>query len=104
MWQQHQSLRSVSKLNMKFPKPRHEIARFLEEITMPTIVKEIPDKTLACFTYKNYAAKNLKFSTEYVIVATPVSKPITKPILLILAAAVLTADQIPPIVVSLNSK
>ena len=63
IWQQ--TVRHRGKFSYKFPKPRHDIARFLEEITKPEIIKEIPNPVDKCVELKKSVAKALKFgSTE----------------------------------------
>lgn len=48
------------------PHPRHDIARYLEEITKPVIVKEIADPIERCLMLKSNIAKNLRFSSKEV--------------------------------------
>jgi hypothetical protein len=48
------------------PHPRHEIARHLEELTKPVIIKEIPDPIEICLDQKSRIAKRLKFSSNEV--------------------------------------
>ena len=62
VWQQ--SVRHRGKLNLKFPRPRHEIPRFLEEITKPVIEREVPDPIEKCIGFKSDNAKRLKLSTN----------------------------------------
>ena len=59
LWQQ--SVRYRGKYNYKFPKPRHDVARFLEDITKPVIIRELPDPVESCAGSKTLLAKNLKF-------------------------------------------
>lgn len=62
IWQQ--SVRHRGKYNVKMPHPRHDIARYLEEITKPVIIKELPDPVENCLKLKTNIAKSLKFSTK----------------------------------------
>ena len=64
IWQQ--TVRHRGKFNVKMPKPRHDIARYLEEITKPVLIKEIPDPTEKCAEAKNRIALRLKFNTDTV--------------------------------------
>lgn len=62
-----QTVRYRGKFNHKMPHPRHDIARYLEEITKPVLIKEIKDPIDGCLTYKSRLAKSLKFSTNEAI-------------------------------------
>lgn len=68
IWQQ--TVRHRGKFNYKMPKPRHEVARYIEEITRPVIIRELPDQVEKCVENKSFVAKNLKFSTSEVLVCT----------------------------------
>ena len=57
-------MRHRGKFNVKVPHPRHDIARYLEEITKPVLIKELPDPTELCLQQKSRIAKTLKFSTS----------------------------------------
>lgn len=59
LWQQ--SVRYRGKYNVKMPKPRHDVARFLEEITKPVIIRELPDPVEKCAQSKSNLSKILKF-------------------------------------------
>jgi hypothetical protein len=48
------------------PHPRHDIARHLEELTKPVIIKELPDPVEMCLDQKYRIAKRLKFSINEV--------------------------------------
>jgi hypothetical protein len=45
------------------PHPRHDISRYLEEITKPVIIKKLPDQLEKCKEFKFRIAKMLKFTT-----------------------------------------
>ncbi|RNA24251.1 charged multivesicular body 1a [Brachionus plicatilis] len=62
LWQQ--SVRYRGKYNVRMPKPRHDIARYLEEITKPLIVKELPDPIETCIQSKLNIKKKLKFGPD----------------------------------------
>lgn len=62
LWQQ--SVRYRGKYNVKMPKPRHDIARYLEELTKPVIIKQLPDPIETCFKSKLNIIKNLKMGTD----------------------------------------
>jgi hypothetical protein len=49
------------------PHPRHDIARYLEEITKPVLIKEIPDPIDGCLSNKSHLASSLKLSTNEAI-------------------------------------
>ncbi len=49
------------------PKPRHDIARYLEEITKPILIREVSDPIEKCVEAKNRVASKLKFNTDNVI-------------------------------------
>lgn len=57
-------MRHRGKLNLKFPRPRHEVARYLEEITKPIIVRQVPDQVEQCLSYKARNARILKQTTN----------------------------------------
>ena len=59
-------MRHRGKFNYKTPHPRHDIARYLEEITKPIIIRELPDPIERCLASNSRIAKNLKFSTKEV--------------------------------------
>lgn len=61
---QHQSVRHRGKYNYKMPHPRHDTARYLEEITRPVLVRQVPDPIDTCVAQKAHIAKTLKFSTR----------------------------------------
>lgn len=65
IWQQ--TVRHRGKFNVKVPHPRHDIARYLEEITKPVLIREVPDVVKKCTESKNRIAQNLKFSTKEAI-------------------------------------
>ena len=46
------------------PKPRHDIARYLEDITKPMLIKEIPNPVDRCVEAKSRIGSRLKFSTN----------------------------------------
>ena len=62
----NQTVRHRGKYNVKMPHPRHEIARHLEELTKPVIIKELPDPIEMCLDQKSRIAKRLKFSSNQV--------------------------------------
>jgi len=62
-----QTVRYRGKFNYKMPHPRHDIARYLEEITKPVLIKELPDPIDRCIRNKSSLAKSLKFSTNEAI-------------------------------------
>ncbi|CAF0745175.1 unnamed protein product [Brachionus calyciflorus] len=59
-----QSVRYRGKYNMKMPKPRHDVARYLEELTKPVIVRELPDPVEMCSKSKAQIANNLRFGPD----------------------------------------
>ncbi len=65
-----QSVRYRGKFNTAYPKPRHDIPRFLEEITKPVIVRQLPDQVDLCAKYKKNTDKIFKFTTESVSMRT----------------------------------
>lgn len=65
IWQQ--TVRHRGKFNVRMPKPRHDIARYLEEITKPVIVKELSDPVEKCIETKKIITDRLKFGTENAI-------------------------------------
>lgn len=46
------------------PKPRHDIARYLEELTKPIVTKQLPDPIDTCFKSKINIRKNLKIGID----------------------------------------
>lgn len=62
IWQQ--SVRYRGKYNVKTPKPRHDIARYLEELTKPVIIRHIPDPVETCVESKSNLRTKLKFGPE----------------------------------------
>lgn len=65
IWQQ--TVRHRGKFNIRMPKPRHDIARYLEEITKPVLIRELPDPVEQCYEAKKKISKRLKFDTEEAI-------------------------------------
>lgn len=57
-------MRHRGKINLKFPRPRHEVARYLEEITKPIIVRQVPDQVEQCLSYKARNSRILKQTTN----------------------------------------
>jgi len=49
------------------PKPRHDTARYLEEITKPILVRELPDPIDMCLKDKQRLANTLKINTDTAI-------------------------------------
>lgn len=64
LWQQ--TVRHRGKFNTKHPKPRHDIARFLEEITQPVLIRQIPDRVKTCEGWKSNLEKKFKTTTDTV--------------------------------------
>lgn len=64
IWQQ--SVRHRGKFNTHQPKPRHDIGRYLEELTRPVIIRQIPDIAEQCEKQRKYHEKNYKTTTDTV--------------------------------------
>jgi hypothetical protein len=65
IWQQ--TVRHRGKFTASMPKPRHEIARYLEEITKPVLPKFRENPIENCIYIKKRIAKSLKFTTKSAI-------------------------------------
>ncbi len=65
IWQQ--TVRHRGKFNVPMPKPRHEIARYLEEITKPVLIRELADPVEQAFKDKQRLANKLKIGNETAI-------------------------------------
>jgi hypothetical protein len=64
IWQQ--SIRFRGKFNTRQPKPRHDIGRYLEELTRPVIVRQIPDAAIQSEKDRQYFEKRFKTTTDTV--------------------------------------
>lgn len=64
IWQQ--TVRHRGKLNLKFPRPRHHIPRYLEDITKPQVIKEKIESAEICRIFKEKQASMNKATTNYV--------------------------------------
>lgn len=62
----YESLRYRGKYNSRRPRPRHEILRYLEEITKPVIIKQLPDQTTKCAIHHDRMKNKLKTNTDSV--------------------------------------
>jgi hypothetical protein len=62
----YQSLRYRGKFNSRIPRPRHELLRYLEEITKPVINKQFPDPTEKCKEYNDSLDHTFKVTTKSV--------------------------------------
>ncbi len=63
-----QSVRYRGKFNTASPRPRHYIARYLEEITKPVIIRQLPDTIALCSEFKEKQQRRVKSSINYVII------------------------------------
>jgi hypothetical protein len=62
----YQSLRYRGKFNSRIPRPRHELLRYLEEITKPVLIKQLPDPTEKCKKYNDSLDHTYKITTKSV--------------------------------------